>query len=252
MRLIGEKACAAVLLVLLLASAGLVRAQESPSKSVFQLIVMYHDFDHYSGVVSGTAFFISSDGTALTNSHIVRNVVTEPRRYVLLAIIRDQFYGATVVCASPLPVHASDGTVTWSRDVAEVRVTAHPPFMHEITYHDVIFARPHIGPLPSFPALRMGNDPSSGDHVRILGFGSMVSPVPYEWSASGTVMELEKAEDGTPVFAMQYDRSAAPGHSGSPVLNDRDEVVGLEAWGKKNDSRWGGAIAVSALNPICP
>jgi Trypsin-like peptidase domain len=242
----------AVLLLALVAAPGAATAQGSPSQSVFQLVVMRNEgFREYRSVTSGTGFFIAPDGTALTNSHVVAQVVKEPRTYSLLAILGKEFFGATVVCASKLPAERRDGTAPWSRDVAIVRLTNHPPFAEDLTYNDIVYARVHLGPLPPFPALRMATDPESGDHVRILGFGRIKSPLPYEWSASGTVMGLRKAADGTTVFEMHYDRGAVPGHSGSPVLNDRDEVVGMEAWGNPGDALWGGAIAVSALTPPC-
>jgi S1-C subfamily serine protease len=249
-----------VLLVLAVAPRQPARAQQSPSRSVFQLVVMAHRVQgpyrsEYRSVSAGTAFFISPDGTALTNSHVVYPVRGDRVTYSLLAILDREFYGAALVCASALPrdpARPDPQGVALSRDVAEVRLVP-PQFpFDQLSSGGIPYARAHRGPLPAFPALSLGADPSVGDGVRVLGFGRIESPLPYEWSAQGTVSGLGRAPDGTPVFGIDFAQEAEPGHSGSPVLNVLDQVVGLYTWHRLSDATQGTAISVSALTPACP
>lgn len=139
-----------------------------------------------------------------------------------------------------------------SRDVAEIKLVP-PQFpFDQLSNGGVPYARAHRGPLPAFPALSRGADPSVGDGVRVLGFGRVASPLPYEWSAQGTVSRLGRAPDGTPVFGIDFTQEAEPGHSGSPVLNVLDQVVGLYTWHRLSDPAQGTAISASALTPACP
>jgi V8-like Glu-specific endopeptidase len=251
---------AGLLLLLLCPPQVLVRAQESPSKSVFSVAVIEYANEgpyrsQYRSVYSGTAFFIASDGTALTNSHVVYPVRASQAQYRLLAIVGNEFYGATLICMSALPEDPQakhpEG-VMLSRDIAEIRVTL-PQFpFDELGYGGIAYARAHHGPLPAFPVLTLGTDPNVGDTVRVLGFGRNTSPLPYEWSAEGTVITLRTTPDGTPVFGISFTREAEPGHSGSPVLDTEDRVVGIYTWHNMSDHTWGTAISRSALEPACP
>jgi len=101
--------------------------------------------------------------------------------------------------------------------------------------------------------LTLGEDPSVGVEIRVLGFGRLESsPIPYEWSARGTVKAVGTADDGTAVFGIFFARPGAPGQSGSPVLNAASEVVGTWNWFDRTDTERGVAIGVSALKPACP
>lgn len=248
-------------LLLLLASTPqvVVRAQESPSKSVFSVVVMEHANEgpyksQYRAVSTGTAFFIAPHGTALTNSHVVYPVQAHPAQYRLLAIVGKEFYGATLICMSALPEDPRTKHpqgVMLSRDVAEIQVTP-PQFpFDELEYGGIAYARAHQGPLPAFPVLALGTDPRVGDPVRVLGFGRNESPLPYEWSAEGSVSYLRGTPDGTPVFGISFAREAEPGHSGSPVLDSEDRVVGIYTWNSMSDRTRGTAISRSALEPAC-
>ena len=227
---------------------GGARAQEFRLHSVFQVLVINKTNGH--ALAAGTGFFIKADGTALTNSHIVYPVKARRFVYEALAIVNREFYGVEIVCASDLPYDpTAPGPHGAGRDVAEIRLVA--PHEDELTY-DRIRLSGHYGPLPKFRPLPLGDDPAVGDSVRILGFGDLTSPLPYEWSASGRVSEIGRAPDGTPVFNVTFTRKTEPGHSGSPVLNTKDEVVGIHTWHLASDPTTGLEISSSALRPACP
>ncbi len=231
-------------------------AQDSPSKSVFELVVMKHVVQGYGtgyeSVAAGTAFFIAPDGTALTSSHIVGPLQQDRVTYRLLAIVGNEFYSARLICASPLPAETAGRTVL-SRDVAEIRLVPSEFGVDQFSYRGVVLARPHRGPLPTFPALALAAVPAIGDAVRVLGFGRRNAAIlPSEWSAAGAVDRLWNASDGTPVFSIKFAREAEPGHSGSPVLNARDQVVGVFTWFEASDHTVGLAISRAALDPACP
>ena len=237
---------------------GRMEAQEPPQRSVFALVVMQHEiqgrYQSYHSFARGTGFFIASDGTAITSSHVVYPVRTNPATYQLLAIVGREFYGATLVCASDLPYDPikQESGFPLSRDVAEIRVTS-PTFpFDQLGYGNTLYVSAHRGALPSFPALTLAADPEDGDDVRILGFGYLKeAPLPYEWSASGTVSHMRFLPDGTRAFEVSMTRAAEPGHSGSPVLNTSDQVVGLWNWGSRSDPTLGIAVSSSALTPVC-
>lgn len=231
-----------------------LNAEEPPQRSVFEIGVWENAQGIWQDVYGGTAFFISADGRALTASHVVYRVRTG-RRYKLLAVVGKEFYSASLICASELPndPSKSEGIVRTARDIAEIRVTP-PDFpFDQITYKNIPYARAHRGPLPAFPALSLGPDPRVGDRVRVLGFGAANQPLPYEWSAEGEVSRKTEFTDGTPGFKIFFEtRPAAHGHSGSPVLNLTDQVVGVLDWLDSQDDHIGTAISSLALDPACP
>ncbi len=233
--------------------------QGPPQRSVFVMAVMAPEFQGqnrggYRSVSRGTAFFVSPEGTALTASHVVYGARSN-RTYRLLAIVGKEFYGAALICASELPYDPTkrDSEVRFSRDVAEIRL-APPDFpFDELTYGDHIpYAWAHRGPLPRFPVLTLA-EAHAGDRVRVLGFGLLESaPIPYEWSAEGTVSRTGTFADGTDGFQITFARAATRGHSGSPVLNMAGQVVGMLNWYSPQDPPLGTAISSTALEPACP
>ncbi len=245
----------ALLGVLLIAFAligqGRTVAQGFPLHSVFQVLVI--NKANGRTVVSGTGFFIDADGMALTNSHLVYPVRAGRSAYEALAVVNREFYGVDVVCASELPYDPLKSSVHGAgRDVAEIRLTEPRTAASELTVANTPLAMRHVGPLPKFPPLLLGDDPVVGDSVRILGFGDLASTLPYEWSAVGKVSGTGTAPDGTPVFNVTFTRKTEPGHSGSPVLNARNQVVGIHTWHLAADPTTGLGISSSALKPPCP
>ena len=242
------------------APGGSARAQEPPQRSVFVVAVMEHAFQGphqytYHGMARGTGFFVTSDGTALTSSHLVYPVRTNPVTYQLLAVVGREFYGATLVCASDLPYDPvkQSTSVPVGRDIAKIRLTPSSFPFDQLEYGGTQYAVAHQGPLPAFPALTLAAGPSVGDDVRVLGFGYLSeAPIPYEWSATGTVSRTGELRDGTQVFEVTMTREAEPGHSGSPVLNLKDQVAGLWNWGSVREPKRWMAISSPALDPACP
>ncbi|HLW59836.1 MAG TPA: serine protease [bacterium] len=234
--------------------SGILGAQESASLSVFELIVMQrvggNGPDQYRITTSGTGFFIAPDGTALTTSHVVYPAYLDPAGHRLLAIVNGEFYGVRILSADPLPYDPTDrraAGVPMTRDVATIRLSA-----PEVPFDQLVFGGgapvvAHRGAMPSFPALTLGGDPAPGERIRVFGFGRSASPIPHGWSAQGTVDGSMTIAGGTLVFDATFTLATEPGHSGSPVLDSRNRVVGMWAWHSATNPAAGTAISSSAL-----
>jgi trypsin-like peptidase len=235
-------------------------AEPAPYESVIMLVTLARDGGAYKSESYGTGFFISADGTALTNSHVVYNAHRSPQQYSLLAVVGKEFYRVAIVCASPLAADPmqqdpAQAGVTPGRDVAEIRLE---PSDFPFETWDIplpggerlTMATAHTGPLPTFHALPLDGLPRMWEHVRVVGFGH-ISPIPRVWTAVGTVDDLGTAPDGTPIFILKFSSPARPGNSGSPVLNDQNEVVGMWAWYSPTDPLDGAGISSPALKPAC-
>ncbi|HLJ60168.1 MAG TPA: serine protease [bacterium] len=233
------------------------RPPHGPDPAVFQLVTMTRANGTYHSVTAGTAFFVDSDGNALTNSHVVYAAYKDPAHYQLLAIIGDEFYSAATVCASVLadaPVNRPV-PVPLGRDVAQIRVI--PSVFEFDRIRDpragVIYLA-HRSTLPRFASLTLGSAPSVGEAVRVVGYGETESPTvaDEQWTATGAVSSLATAEDGTPIFEIVSENRPRPGNSGSPVLDDQGHVVGIYTWNVAESATVGAAIASAALAPACP
>jgi hypothetical protein len=245
--------------VLAVAPTGLAgnAAEGEPDGAVFQLLTMAHEGDRYHPVEAGTAFFIDSAGTALTNSHVVYYARRDPTRFELLAVVGGEFYSATIVCASKLSYAPTDAhTVRLARDVAEVKVAPSRFLFTRLQWpqSETEYAA-HLTQLPAFPALTLGEDPARGDQVRVVGFGRiterLVGKPGERWAAAGTVSATGVAPDGTTIFRVASVNRPRPGNSGSPVLGPQGRVVGMWTWNETSNFAFGVAIGSSALTPPC-
>jgi hypothetical protein len=205
-------------------------------------------------VALGTAFFVDRDGTALTNSHVVYPARQSPDRYRLLAIVNQEFYSAALVCAARLSYDPERDRAAVGRDIAEIKLGA-SRFPFTMYSFGGVDRTAHLTSLPPFPALRLGEDPSPGVAVRIVGYGLVterVLPVPgARWTATGTVDEIGAAPDGTVVFRVESTDRPRQGNSGSPVLDAAGRVVGMWTWNEEKNFAFGVAIASSALARPC-
>ena len=212
-------------------------------------------------VAMGTAFFTAPDGTALTNSHVVYFARTDATHYQLIAVYGREFFSASVVCASALPVPPlADGKpakAVLGRDIARIKVgpSRIAGASNVLRFSGGPEFTAHLGRLPAFPVLPLGSDPSPGDEVHVTGYGLIqerVKLTPWEqWTAHGVVKGLVTASDGTPVFRISSADSPRPGNSGSPVLDGANAVVGMIAWASEVDFSFSAAIASSALREPC-
>jgi len=206
----------------------------------------------------GTAFFNAPNGTALTNSHLVYFAAKDPAHYQLIALYRREFFRATVVCASPLPEPPSpDGTISrFGRDVAEIKLEPSKlPGRNVIQFRGGPEFTAHLTRLPVFQTLRLGDDPRPGMPVRVTGYGVIqerLTLTPWEqWTTAGTIAALATADDGTPLFRITSVDAPREGNSGSPVLDEKDRVVGIIAWASRADFSFSAGIAGSALRTPC-
>jgi len=202
----------------------------------------------------GTAFFVDRDGTALTNSHVVYLARQNPGRYRLLAIVGREFYSAALVCAAPLSYDPEKETAVVGRDIAQIKLG---PSRFAFTAYLLggIERTAHLTRPPSFPSLSLGEDPSPGTAVRVVGYGlqeERIAPAAgVQWTATGTVDQVGAASDGTPVFRVVSTNRPREGNSGSPVLDATEHVVGMWTWNEDNGLAFGLAIGSSALMQPC-
>ncbi len=230
---------------------------DDPEHAVFLLQVVARNNGSYQSAVYGTAFFVAGDGTALTNSHVVYLAQREPARYQLLAVVNQEFYSASIVCASRLGHDPTNPgfNVHPGRDIAKIRLvpSAFPFARWRLLLpggQRLLSVTAHRDGLPQFPFLPVSGRPSSGDQVRVIGFGHLF-PGPPRWTATGQVLGIDHTIDGTEIFGVDFTGPMEPGNSGSPVLNPQDQVIGMWTWYSVTDANIGMAISNSAFHVPC-
>jgi hypothetical protein len=238
---------------------------DAAAGSIFQIVVVAHEGPappkgQWKSVARGTAFFVSSDGTAVTNSHVIFRAQRDPDRYHLVAIVGAGLYSARLVCASVLdgdPASPPPGGVTFQRDVAEVEIVPLAlwglpswGYTEYGTFHPVAAA--HRGRVPRFQPLVIADGVTAGDRVHVVGFGFQSILIrPRLWTADGVVSRVYATADGTEVFEVESTLRPQPGHSGSPVFNEAGHVVGLWTWSSRTHANLGTAQTNAVLAHPC-
>jgi V8-like Glu-specific endopeptidase len=247
-------ALVAAVILIFAAAPPAATAQDDPARAVFMLEIIEQNGTQYKSAGYGTAFFVASDGTAFTNSHVVYLAQHDPDHYRLLAIIDKEFYSVTIACASRLTFPESQESHV-ERDVAKIKVipAVFPFDRWEYAFptgEHLTVATAHRGGLPDFPTLAVADRFVEGEHVPVIGYGH-ISPIASRWVATGSIDEAGQASDGTEVFQIRFTNPAQPGNSGSPVLNEHNHVIGLATWYSTIDAALGVAQGDSVLQNPC-
>ena len=232
-----------VVVALMMVSSPLAAQPPVPWEAVFEIQVAQRSLNGQVATVSrGTGFFIASNGTAVTNSHVVARAVNEPSRYRLIAVIHSgpglELFDVNVGCTNALIYDADtiDPTtpVHLGRDVALIHVVPSTlPFRHlswSAPAGGHLSAEVHTGRLPDFPFLPIAGEAIAGTRIWVIGFGPTASPLSPQVTA-GSVIRVFRARDRTRVLSIGLQGRAEHGFSGSPVVDERREVVGLWTWG---------------------
>lgn len=232
-----------------------------PADAVFMLAMVREHSGAYEQIGYATAFFVSADGVALTNSHVVYAALRDPEHHQLLAVVDKEFYSVEIVCASRLtydPIKSNEAPINPGRDVAEIRVVPAKLPIDSLPYRVnvkevLINPTAHRGSLPPFPFLTrtIKGHPQAGSHVRAIGYGR-VSSFPRKWTAQGLIREFWIADDGTETFDLEFSNPAQPGNSGSPVLDDHQQLIGILTWVSPDHSNLASAQSNDVLRRPCP
>ena len=165
------------------------------------------------GTATGSGFVINSDGTILTNYHVVENAVK-----VTVSFEHGKTVEAKVVGKDP------------SNDLAVLRIPTEGLTMHVLTLGDS--SKAEVGD----PVLAIGN-PFGLDRTLTTGVISALQ------------REITAPNGFTIDNVLQTDAPINPGNSGGPLLNEAGEVIGInsqiETGGTSN-----GSVGIGFAVPI--
>jgi len=188
--------------------AAINRANE---RAVAMVYVKFPD----DSVFTGTGFGVTASGLLLTNKHVVQD--HEGRSPVMVAV---QFSGTTSVLRAIVERLSPDA------DIATIQIT-------------------DPGTFPVVHGLKPDSVPSSvGDPIALLGYpggldapmgGTSEHPVVTPTLAPGTIGKI------LPDSLLQLDAYSQTGASGSPVLDRKGQVIGIEFGGLRES---GGRIVL--------
>ncbi len=187
-----------------LVTSTIVRQSESP----FSL-----GGESEQGTATGSGFVINSDGTILTNYHVVENAVK-----VEVSFEHGKTVEAKVVGKDP------------SNDLAVLRIPTEGLTMHVLTLGNS--SKAQVGD----PVLAIGNP---------FGYDRTLT--------TGVISALQRQITSPNGFSidnvLQTDAPINPGNSGGPLLNERGEVIGINSQIETGGSS-GGSVGIGFSIPI--
>lgn len=158
--------------------------------------------DQMLGKVLGSGYIYKSEGIIVTNAHVV-NAVFDTNDRVMVGLYDGRMIPGSVV--------AKDN----AKDIALIKI--------------------NVTGLPALPFAK--EDPEAGTEVLGVSF----QPPSWGWSmSSGIVSAKDRPMIGCTAKGLQTDVAINPGSSGSPLVNLKGEVVGL-------NSQWQGNLGYQEL-----
>ena len=146
------------------------------------------------GFASGTGFVIDTDGTVITNWHVIRNIIDKKDGTLRVLFSNDSIYGAKVF------------NYDRTSDIAVLKIVNSEK--------------------KTFPFVKWGKRPLLGGHAIVIG-----SPISLDFSVSfGIVSAIDRIiPKAAPPFVpfIQTDAAMNRGNSGGPLFNADGEVVGI-------------------------
>lgn len=165
------------------------------------------------GTATGSGFVINSDGTILTNYHVVENAIK-----VTVSFEHGKTVEAKVIGKDP------------SNDLAVLRIPTEGLTMHVLTLGDS--SKVQVGD----PVLAIGN-PFGLDRTLTTGVISALQ------------REITAPNGFTIDNVLQTDAPINPGNSGGPLLNEAGEVIGINSQIETGGSG-GGSVGIGFAVPI--
>jgi len=199
--------------LILLASGGALRAAPPPSIRAAVLLVVKRNPTSGESMPIGTAFHIG-DGWYRSAAHVV--TATLPRKFEgkgleQWSLVDSDEAGNPRSFVGPFDINCID--IRWKGKDDE-----------GVFPHDSALIRQTSGPIPN-PALRTADRPPAvGDGVSVWGFPE--GRVLFE--SRSTVLEVSRE---WVVVQNESGRPTIGGHSGSPVINRGESVIGILAGG---------------------
>jgi S1-C subfamily serine protease len=169
-----------------LVTSTIVRQSESPFS-------LGGESGEQQGTATGSGFVINSDGTILTNYHVVENAVK-----VEVSFEHGKTVEAKVIGKDP------------SNDLAVLRIPTEGQTMHVLTLGDS--SKAEVGD----PVLAIGN-PFGYDRTLTTGVVSALQ------------REITSPNGFSINNVLQTDAPINPGNSGGPLLNEQGEVIGINS-----------------------